>query len=443
MDTNGDGLADYIYTAEGNVNNSKKIRVEYKKSIEYFISTKGTAMSLYHCAYNPVPCGTGTVSRPDSQPQQSAESTLAINNVSEIGTIDEGKTYSLTGNVTSNYNITNVTGTIYNSAGSSVYTKSVAPGKKSYTLRNSKIDYAMLFNYLPAGDYTYKVSASDAKGNYKEVSRSFNIRGKNQPPQSKAESSLAISGVSSIGSIREGKTYPIDGTVTSNYTITNVTGTIYDSNGNTVYTKSVNPNRQSYTLKYSTIDNAMLFNYLPAGNYTYKVSASDNGGGYQENSQGFSIVGSNPQPQTETQSQSSGQPESSGSQTIVMPDRENVGMSMSGDEGEFDLHFGNRTSTASFTAASDRLTIVTRGQVEDLTSGSIRTDSGRHFSLYLYDVTGGSESYVSGYYANCDNVEGGIEFNVREGHQYKIRLESDGLSGKEAVIGDGHAYPIR
>ncbi len=63
--------------------------------------------------------------------------------------------------------------------------------------------------------------------------------------------------------------------------------------------------------------------------------------------------------------------------------------------------------------------------------------------MYLYDVTNGSERYVSGYYANCDNIEGGIEFDVQEGHQYKIRLETDGLSYREAVTGDGHAYPIR
>lgn len=413
-------------------------------------------------------------SQAQSTSQESAESTLAINNVSEIGTINEGKTYSLTGNVTSNYNITNVTGTIYNSNGSSVYTKSVNPNSKSYTLRNSKIDGAMLFNYLSSGDYTYTVSASDSKGNYKEESRSFYIKGSNEssaPEQTKAGSTLSISGVSPIGSIREGNTYPIDGTVTSNYTITDVTGTIFDSDGNTVYTKSVNPNKQSYKLKYSAVDNAMLFNYLSAGTYTYKVSASDNGGGYQENSQEFTIEGQNSDAEAkegakaeegakagavakaesaieEREREEAKESEdtcksSDDAQIIVLPDHENEEMSISGDTGRFDLHLGSSSSTTSFTAASDKLTIVTRGQVEDLLNGSIRTDASRHFTMYLYDVTDGHESYVSGYYANCDNIEGGIEFDVEEGHQYKIRLETSGLSYNEAVTGDGHAYPIR
>lgn len=470
-DTNGDSMPDKFYTAEGNYDGNNNIAVEYERDVNYFISKKGKAMSLYHCKANPVTSGSGQVT--SGQVQTNVASSLAINNVSEIGTLNEGSKYSLTGTVTSNYNITNVTGTIYNSNGSSVYTKSVAPNKSSYTLRNSSVDCALLFNYLPAGNYTYKVSASDARGAYKEVSRSFTVKGKEQ-----AASALSISGVNSIGTIKEGKTHSLSGTVTSNYKITNVTGTIYDSNGNTVYTKSVNPNNTSYKLLNSTIDYAMLFNYLAPGSYTYKVSASDSKGGYKENSQSFNIESKNAeaeararaeaeakaeeeriakeeagkkaeeeriaQEETEAKAEENSQnSKNSDSQIIVLPDTEDEYMSISGDTGKFDLHLGKNSSTESFTAASDKLTIITRGQVEDLINGGIRTDRSRHFSMYLYDVTDGSERYVSGYYANCDNIEGGLEFDVQEGHQYKIRLETDGLTRGEAVIGDGHAYPIR
>ena len=282
------------------------------------------------------------------------------------------------------------------------------------------------------------------------------------PVQTEVASALSINGVSPIGTIMEGNTYPIDGTVTSNYTITDVTGTIYDANGNTVYTKSVNPGTASYKLKYSKVDNALLFNYLPAGSYIYKISASDSKGGYQENSQGFTVRSDNSEAEEEARAQAEAKAKaeaeakakaeaeaaakenntSANDQVIVMPDHENETVKVSGDTGEFDLHLGIRSSTESFTAASDRLTVITRGQVEDLISGNIRTDAGRHFSMNLYDVTDGSEQYVDGYYANCDNIEGGLEFNVQKGHQYRIRLETDGLSYREAVTGDGHVYPI-
>lgn len=460
--SNADGYWGYRYSYGASHNNDTLVNTIIKNN--GYIVRHNFAGSSQNTSPNPAP----------------AASALSINGVSAIGTIKEGKTYPINGTVTSNYSLTEVTGIIAYTNGNSIYSKSVNPGKTSYTLKYSKIDSAMLFNYLAPGEYIYKVIARDSAGGYKENSQTFRIEG------SQPASTLSISGVSAIGTIKEGKTYPIDGTVSSNYNLTDVTGTIYDANGNTIYTNSVNPGKTSYTLKYSKIDNAMLFNYLAPGQYRYKVSASDAAGGYQENSQNFTIEGRNDDAQKAreeeerrraqeeearkraeeeraraeeaaraaeeaaraTEEAAKAEQNNSGSSSdnngvIILPDHENESISMSGSTGKYDLHLARSSSTQTFTAADNRLTIITRGQVEDLVNGGIRTDASRHFIMYLYDVTNGREEYVDGYYANCDNIEGGLEFDVLAGHRYKIRFETEGLKYNEAVIGDGHAYPIR
>ena len=387
-DTDNDGLADYIYVAEGNYDKKNTIIVENKKNVTYFVTNKGTAMSLYHCKSNSV--GSGTV-----KAQAPVASQLAINNVAELGTINEGNICYLSGTVTSNYKITNVTGTIYNNAGGAVYSKSVAPNSTSYTLKNSAIDKAMLFNKLEAGNYTYKVTASDANGGYKEVSKAFRIKGKNEDAEAEARARAEAEA------------------------------------------RAAEEARQRAEVE------ARARAEEEARQKAEAEARAKSEEEARQKAEAEAEAKAEEEARRKAESQNSNRNTSADSGVIVMPDHENEEMSISGDTGRFDLHLGRKSSTTSFTAASDRLTIITRGQVEDLVDGSIRTDASRHFTMSLYDVTDGRERYVSGYYANCDNIEGGVEFDVQEGHQYKIRLATSGMTYKEAAVGDGHAYPIR
>ena len=89
-------------------------------------------------------------------------------------------------------------------------------------------------------------------------------------------STLSISGASLPSTINKGSYFDCKGTISSNYTITNITGKILKLDGTTVmYEHRVNPNSTSYNLAGSAIDYALKFNLLPAGTYYYKVWASD------------------------------------------------------------------------------------------------------------------------------------------------------------------------
>lgn len=84
------------------------------------------------------------------------------------GNLSLGQSYPVGGTIYSSNPLTNVTGTIYNSANAAVQQKSVNPNATSYNLRGP-INNAMIFNNLSAGSYRFVVSASDNKGYSKNV----------------------------------------------------------------------------------------------------------------------------------------------------------------------------------------------------------------------------------------------------------------------------------
>lgn len=78
--------------------------------------------------------------------------------------IKVGASYAIGGKITSTYNLKSVTARILDSNNKTLYTKTVNPNAKTYTVNNSVLDSEMLFNKLSAGTYTYYLSAIDVKG---------------------------------------------------------------------------------------------------------------------------------------------------------------------------------------------------------------------------------------------------------------------------------------
>lgn len=94
-----------------------------------------------------------------------------------------------------------------------------------------------------------------------------------------SDSGLSISGASTIKKIKKGSAWTCKGTVSSNYILKEVRGTIYESDGLTVkYRKSAYPNSNTYVLQNGEIDKALLFNKLQAGVYYYTIVATDASG---------------------------------------------------------------------------------------------------------------------------------------------------------------------
>lgn len=176
-----------------------------------------------------------------------------------------GTSVTVKGTVTSSQNLTNVTAQIRTTAGILKYGPfSTTPTGKSYNLAN--LNAKLLFSKLSAGTYEYVVTAKDVSGNQKSMLKAFTVQA----------CLLTTSGLMKVPtSITKGTGLSVVGTLKITGTgckITKVTATITTSK----YSASGTPNATSFSLK--TLDSALKFKELGAGNYTFTVSVLDSKG---------------------------------------------------------------------------------------------------------------------------------------------------------------------
>lgn len=181
--------------------------------------------------------------------------------------ITEGNTFSIYGVVTSPNDILSVTIGVYKAdGGEAAFEYTGKPGTKTYDIHN--VDYLMTFSKLTAGEYVYKIVATDTEeSGVVLLKRDFKVLPKEQA------NTLKLSGATYPVKFPAGQTFSVAGTITSDYAISSVTCSVRSTNGTLMFTKTVNPGTKSYSL--SNIDSYMTFSKLPAGTYVYKVSASD------------------------------------------------------------------------------------------------------------------------------------------------------------------------
>lgn len=206
---------------------------------------------------------------PEKEPEKPA-STLSISGETKPQEIEQGNWFGLYGIISSNYSIEEVCGQILQN-NKLIQSKIVYPGSMSYDL-HGEINDALIFNVLSAGNYIYQITAKDASGTSKVlIKQQFQIKEPEKP-----ESTLSISGETKPQEIEQGSWFGLYGIITSNYPIETVCGEIVQGD-NLIQNKWVYPGTTEYDL-HGEINDALIFNNLPAGNYTYHVMAQDTSG---------------------------------------------------------------------------------------------------------------------------------------------------------------------
>ena len=191
------------------------------------------------------------------------------------GTLTAGNSYSFSGTVTSNYKITSVTVGVYDANGKAVQTKTASPNAYSYDI--NKLDSYIKFGSLSGSSggttYYFRVSATDTKQTKQLVNSKFTV---------KVNSNITISsGNYTPGTLNEGQTYSISGTINSTQKLKSVTVGIYTASGSaTSSVRTVNPNSNSYNIH--NLDSYIKFGTLSGTasgtTYYFKVIATDAAG---------------------------------------------------------------------------------------------------------------------------------------------------------------------
>lgn len=109
-----------------------------------------------------------------------AASTLKITNAKYPDTLDVGEGFSVTGIISSNYNITRIVIGAYKANGTKGFEYIATPNAKSFDINS--VDYSLPFSRLAAGSYTYKITASDTESsNVVLLNKSFTVGSSSVP----------------------------------------------------------------------------------------------------------------------------------------------------------------------------------------------------------------------------------------------------------------------
>ena len=109
-----------------------------------------------------------------------AVSTLKITNAKYPDTLDVGEGFSVTGIISSNYNITRIVIGAYKADGTKGFEYIATPNAKSFDINS--VDYSLPFSRLAAGSYTYKITASDTeRSNVVLLNKAFTVGSSSVP----------------------------------------------------------------------------------------------------------------------------------------------------------------------------------------------------------------------------------------------------------------------
>ena len=109
-----------------------------------------------------------------------AVSTLKITNAKYPDTLDVGEGFSVTGIISSNYNITRIVIGAYKADGTKGFEYIATPNAKRFDVNS--VDYSLPFSRLAAGSYTYKITASDTESsNVVLLNKSFTVGSSSVP----------------------------------------------------------------------------------------------------------------------------------------------------------------------------------------------------------------------------------------------------------------------
>lgn len=269
------------------------IKLHYTTFAKFASACNSSTSSVKLCIYN----ANTNVNDPSKQnggtsdPSTGTTSTLTITPTNyPAGQLLAGNYCNLKGTITSNYSITSIKGVLYSSAGVAVQTQTASPYSTSVNIQSSALN-KLSFGKLAVGEYYLEYTATDKSGktvvwtsDFFSVVSSF--------------STLTISpGSYPTGSLKAAS-FTLTGSVTSNYELNTVIGSIYSANGTALYTAMVsNIGSTSFSIANSGIDNSLPFGKLTEGSYYLVYEANDKSGNSASwTSPVFTIIVENPEP---------------------------------------------------------------------------------------------------------------------------------------------------
>ncbi len=201
------------------------------------------------------------------------ESNLSINLERYPVSINVGSTFSVRGNITSNYSISKVKGYIYDASGNVIQSTTDTPNSKSMEIRPANLNQKLVFGKLATGNYTMKVEAVDVSGKVVTATKSFTVKGGNTPSGNTIKFDLETI---PKGNLPYGKSFALKGRIRSDAPIVEAKSYMLDSNMNVIMeSKAGKTTSNNYIIEGYALDTGMNFSKLNPGGYYLRYFARD------------------------------------------------------------------------------------------------------------------------------------------------------------------------
>ena len=211
-----------------------------------------------------------------AQTQAAAASTLGVSNAKYPTAIEEGDTFTLSGTIRSNYSLTQVAAAVRSTDLSVLYDKVVVNNPSNPYSVSGTINNGIAFENLSAGSYRYILCAKDSSGTVKNVvDATFTVTPKQLNTTS---STLKITSAVYPTTIEEGASFNLGGTISSNYSLTQVAAAVRSTDLSVLYDKVVVNNPSNPYSVSAAVNDGIEFNKLSAGSYRYILCAKDSSG---------------------------------------------------------------------------------------------------------------------------------------------------------------------
>lgn len=167
----------------------------------------------------------------------------------------------------------------YNSDTDTFYCADPATGKGNIPLTSSTMAGKTqndIISYIGAIWWIAKGTQSTGAGTDTSTSTTNSSSNtSNNSSSSNKASTLNINLTTKPTTITQGNSFGLYGTVSSNYKITKVQGSVVNASGKTVLSTTDTPNSTSMNINTANLNKKLTFNTLPAGKYTLKIVATD------------------------------------------------------------------------------------------------------------------------------------------------------------------------
>ena len=114
------------------------------------------------------------------------------------------------------------------------------------------------------------------------------------------------------------------------------------------------------------------------------------------------------------------------------------------NDGTFEFEIEKWVKSDNFKATSNKITVQTKALVHYENGNIVNNYKSNNVKFKVELISSHNQKVVGSYVGKCDNIKGGLQFDVEKGKQYhlKISVYQSSVGPYESIKGSGEVYYV-